>query len=132
MKKLILVILIILLAIVCVLNIRVRRVNIIADNDMYILSNVGESGSYTLIDSNKAICDLATFSYLVRSMEADGYKINREEYTNDYIDIVLTNEDLSFRMHYTLDGNFTSICDIYEKSYIPFTYINGIKEKGGL
>lgn len=90
---------------------------------MHLLSSAS-LGYYEVEDDNRVQCDLETFSFIVYEMVADNYKLISLEETKDFIEVSLSNEELSFRLHYTNDGNFVSICKVYEKSYVPLTYIN--------
>lgn len=116
--------LLLILAIVVVCFFKNEKINISVERDkMHLLSSAFLS-YYEVEDDNRVQCDLETFSFIVNEMVADNYKLVSLEETKDFIEVSLSNEELSFRLHYTNDGNFVSICKVYEKSYVPLTYIN--------
>ncbi len=79
---------------------------------------------YVITDSNKMMCDLSTVSLIVQNMKSDGYSVYQETDTENEVDVILQKDGLYIRMYYETAGMFTSIASAYEKSYIPFTYIN--------
>lgn len=116
--------LLLILAIVVVCFFKNEKINISVEWDkMHLLSSASLS-YYEVEDDNRVQCDLETFSFIVNEMVADNYELVSLEETKDFIEVSLSNEELSFRLHYTNDGNFVSICKVYEKSYVPLTYIN--------
>ena len=116
--------LLLILAIVVVCFFKNEKINISVERDkMHLLSSASLS-YYEVEDDNRVQCDLETFSFIVNEMVADNYELVSLEETKDFIEVSLSNEELSFRLHYTNDGNFVSICKVYEKSYVPLTYIN--------
>lgn len=116
--------LLLILAIVVVCFFKNEKINISVErNKMHLLSSASLS-YYEVEDDNRVRCDLETFSFIVNEMVADNYELVSLEETKDFIEVSLSNEELSFRLHYTNDGNFVSICKVYEKSYVPLTYIN--------
>lgn len=116
--------LLLILAIVVVCFFKNEKINISVErNKMHLLSSASLS-YYEVEDDNRVQCDLETFSFIVNEMVADNYELVSLEETKDFIEVSLSNEELSFRLHYTNDGNFVSICKVYEKSYVPLTYIN--------
>ncbi len=116
--------LLLILAIIVVCFFKNEKINISVERDkMHLLSSASLS-YYEVEDDNRVRCDLETFSFIVNEMVADNYELVSLEETKDFIEVSLSNEELSFRLHYTNDGNFVSICKVYEKSYVPLTYIN--------
>jgi hypothetical protein len=101
-----------------------EKIYISVERDKMHLLSSASLGYYEVEDDNRVQCDLETFSFIVNEMVADNYKLVSLEETKDFIEVSLSNEELSFRLHYTNDGNFVSICKVYEKSYVPLTYIN--------
>lgn len=116
--------LLLILAIVVVCFFKNEKINISVERDKMHLLSSASLGYYEVEDDNRVQCDLETFSFIVNEMVADNYKLVSLEETKDFIEVSLSNEELSFRLHYTNDGNFVSICKVYEKSYVPLTYIN--------
>lgn len=116
--------LLLILAIVVVCFFKNEKINISVERDKMHLLSSASLGYYEVEDDNRVQCDLETFSFIVNEMVADNYKLISLEETKDFIEVSLSNEELSFRLHYTNDGNFVSICKVYEKSYVPLTYIN--------
>lgn len=116
--------LLLILAIVVVCFFKNEKINISVERDKMHLLSSASIGYYEVEDDNRVQCDLETFSFIVNEMVADNYKLVSLEETKDFIEVSLSNEELSFRLHYTNDGNFVSICKVYEKSYVPLTYIN--------
>ncbi len=116
--------LLLILAIVVVCFFKNEKINISVERDKMHLLSSASLGYYEVEDDNRVQCDLETFSFIVNEMVADGYKRLSLEETTDFIEVSLSNEELSFRLHYTNDGNFMSVCKVYEKSYVPLTYIN--------
>lgn len=116
--------LLLILAIVVVCFFKNEKINISVERDKMHLLSSASLGYYEVEDDNRVQCDLETFSFIVNEMVADNYKLMSLEETKDFIEVSLSNEELSFRLHYTNDGNFVSICKVYEKSYVPLTYIN--------
>ena len=116
---------IIVLAITCVIFFIKITPDIEYDIDKMHLLGTTEFGYYDLVDdSNKMQCDLMTYSSLVNRMQADGYVIDTLVSDSSTLEVILTKDDVTFRLHYDASGEFTSICKEYEKSYVPFTYIN--------
>lgn len=101
-----------------------EKINTSVERDKLHLLSSASLGYYEVEDDNRVQCDLETFSFIVNAMVADNYELLNLEETIDFIEVSLSNEELSFRLHYTNDGNFMSICKVYEKSYVPLTYIN--------
>lgn len=99
-------------------------INFEIETNMYLLTQFSENMQYTVITDNTMKCDLTTISNIVLHLETDGYFINSEKFSKDTIDIILTKENIAYRLFYKKDGSLISICNEYEKSYIPFTYIN--------
>lgn len=116
--------LLLILAIVVVCFFKNEKIYISVERDKMHLLSSASLGYYEVEDDNRVQCDLETFSFIVNEMVADNYKLVSLEETKDFIEVSLSNEELSFRLHYTNDGNFVSICKVYEKSYVPLTYIN--------
>lgn len=116
--------LLLILAIVVVCFFKNEKIYISVERDKMHLLSSASIGYYEVEDDNRVQCDLETFSFIVNEMVADNYKLVSLEETKDFIEVSLSNEELSFRLHYTNDGNFVSICKVYEKSYVPLTYIN--------
>lgn len=116
--------LLLILAIVVVCFFKNENIYISVERDKMHLLSSASLGYYEVEDDNRVQCDLETFSFIVNEMVADNYKLVSLEETKDFIEVSLSNEELSFRLHYTNDGNFVSICKVYEKSYVPLTYIN--------
>lgn len=116
--------LLLILAIVVVCFFKNEKINISVERDKMHLLSSASLGYYEVEDDNRVQCDLETFSFIVNEMVADNYKLISLEETKNFIEVSLSNEELSFRLHYTNDGNFVSICKVYEKSYVPLTYIN--------
>lgn len=116
--------LLLILAIVVVCFFKNEKIYISVERDKMHLLSSASLGYYEVEDDNRVQCDLETFSFIVNEMVADNYKLVSLEETKDFIEVSLSNEELSFRLHYTNDGNFMSICKVYEKSYVPLTYIN--------
>lgn len=116
--------LLLILAIVVVCFFKNEKINISIERDKMHLLSSASLGYYEVEDDNRVQCDLETFSFIVNEMVADNYKLISLEETKNFIEVSLSNEELSFRLHYTNDGNFVSICKVYEKSYVPLTYIN--------
>lgn len=116
--------LLLILAVVVVCFFKNEKINISVERDKMHLLSSASLGYYEVEDDNRVQCDLETFSFIVNEMVADNYKLISLEETKDFIEVSLSNEELSFRLHYTNDGNFVSICKVYEKSYVPLTYIN--------
>lgn len=116
--------LLLILAIVVVCFFKNENIYISVERDKMHLLSSASLGYYEVEDDNRVQCDLETFSFIVNEMVADNYKLMSLEETKDFIEVSLSNEELSFRLHYTNDGNFVSICKVYEKSYVPLTYIN--------
>lgn len=116
--------LLLILAIVVVCFFKNEKINISVERDKMHLLSSASLGYYEVEDDNRVQCDLETFSFIVNEMVADNYKLISLEETKDFIEVSLSIEELSFRLHYTNDGNFVSICKVYEKSYVPLTYIN--------
>ena len=95
------------------------------EKDVMHLLSTDKFCSYETTESTNVLnCDLATYSAIINNMVADGFNMMSKEESKDFIDIVLKKDSLSFRLHYDSNEVLTSICDVYEKSYIPFTYIN--------
>ncbi len=115
--------LLLILAIVVVCFFKNEKIYISVERDKMHLLSSASLGYYEVEDDNRVQCDLETFSFIVNEMVADNYKLVSLEETKDFIEVSLSNEELSFRLHYTNDGNFVSICKVYEKSYVPLTYI---------
>lgn len=116
--------LLLILAIVVVCFFKNEKINISVERDKMHLLSSASLGYYEVEGDNRVQCDLETFSFIVNEMVADNYKLVSLEETKDFIEVSLSNEELSFRLHYTNDGDFVSICKVYEKSYVPLTYIN--------
>lgn len=116
--------LLLILAIIVVCFFKNEKINISVERDKMHLLSSASLGYYEVEDDNRVQCDLETFSFIVNEMVADNYKLISLEEAKDFIEVSLSNEELSFRLHYTNDGNFVSICKVYEKSYVPLTYIN--------
>lgn len=116
--------LLLILAIIVVCFFKNEKINISVERDNMHLLSSASLGYYEVEDDNRVQCDLETFSFIVNEMVADNYKLISLEEAKDFIEVSLSNEELSFRLHYTNDGNFVSICKVYEKSYVPLTYIN--------
>lgn len=92
---------------------------------MHLLKDVTGFGTYTLSDeTNRMFCDLATFSYLIQKMQEDGYVLEDLEESEDFIEVRLDKDEIILRMRYTDKGDFICFCKVYEKSYIPMTYLN--------
>lgn len=94
------------------------------DSNLYLVDSAGADMQYEVTGSNTMICDLETVSSVVKLMKADGYDFNLLSVSDDYIDFVLSKDKLSIRILYKSDKEFTSIANVYEKSYVPITYIN--------
>lgn len=112
--------------ILCIVLVKSETPEMLLEKDMLYRLNTEDFGYYEITESTNIInCDLMTFSSIVNRMTSDGYVIVKEDNTSDFIDVLLSNNDLSFRLHYSHNEILTSICKVYEKSYIPFTYITG-------
>lgn len=85
------------------------------DDSMFILTAVQDSMKYERLTDNTMKCDLATYSNIVLKMLEDGYEITDEEYSEDFIDIVLSQNGVSYRLYYEQSGDFISLSDVYEK-----------------
>lgn len=116
--------LLLIFAIIMVCFFKNEKINTSVERDKLHLLSSASLGYYEVEDNNRVQCDLETFSFIVNAMVADNYELLNLEETIDFIEVSLSNEELSFRLHYTNDGNFMSICKVYEKSYVPLTYIN--------
>lgn len=116
--------LLLIFAIIMVCFFKNEKINTSVERDKLHLLSSASLGYYEVEDDNRVQCDLETFSFIVNAMVADNYELLNLEETIDFIEVSLSNEELSFRLHYTNDGNFMSICKVYEKSYVPLTYIN--------
>lgn len=101
------------------------KISMTVEKDVMHLLDVRDCGVYVLSeDNNRMTCDLTTFSYLVCRMQADGYILSGKEEAAGYIEVCLSRDGTAVRLHYDSGGNFTSICKLYEKSYLPLTYLN--------
>lgn len=100
------------------------QIQVTVEKDIMHLLTVQSSGLYTLSDdANRMQCDLTTFSYLVYKMQGDGYVLSDVTESAECIEVFLNKDALAFRLHYDNKGNFISICQMYEKSYVPLTYL---------
>lgn len=111
--------------ILCVVLVKVNTPDIEIIKDKVYRLDTDNFGYYETTEATNSInCDLTTFSSIVNSMLADGYVIDKESNYEEGIDLMLSKDSLTFRLYYSNNENLTSICKFYEKSYIPFTYIN--------
>ena len=116
-----------LLALICTCILTAARVFvpvIKVNNSMFRLMMVHDSKKYERLTDNTMKCDLVTYSNIVLMMIEDGYVITSEESSDEFIDVVLTQGDTSYRLYYEASEDFISLSNVYEKSYIPMTYIN--------
>lgn len=116
--------LLIILAIIIIAGLNNAKINFTVQRDiMHLLSNP-HLGRYEVIDINKVECDFETYSYIINAMRNDGYSIQKLDECELYVETLLCKNDLQFRLHYDKSGILVSICRVYEKSYMPLTYIN--------
>lgn len=94
--------LLLILAIVVVCFFKNEKINISVERDKMHLLSSASLGYYEVEDDNRVQCDLETFSFIVNEMVADNYKLVSLEETKDFIEVSLSNEELSFRLHYTM------------------------------
>lgn len=117
-------ILLLTLGLVVFLSIQHVKLKVTVEKDVMHLLNAQEFGDYRLTeDFNKMTCDLVTFSCLVHRMQMDGYVIEDATESTKFIEVYLSKGEIAIRLRYDNGGNFMSVCKIYEKSYIPLTYL---------
>ncbi|MBQ2885813.1 MAG: hypothetical protein IJE43_18980 [Alphaproteobacteria bacterium] len=108
----------------CLLYDKTKPKFIIEQGQLQLLTEV-ECGLYEMTSELNVInCDLATVSYIVQQMQDDEFEIEQVVTNKVYMDIFLNRDIDTYRLHYTKDGILISICNNYEKSFVPFTYIN--------
>lgn len=97
---------------------------IIEQGQLQLLTGV-DCGVYeTTSELNVLLCDISTVSYIVQEMQEDSYYLECVVADTESMDVFLSKEADIYRLHYTKDGTLMSICNKYEKSFVPFTYIN--------
>lgn len=97
---------------------------IIEQSQLQLLTDV-ECGVYeTTSEFNVLTCDIATVSYLVQQMQEDDYVLEQIQADMTAMDIYIGKGTDMYRLHYIKEGTLISICNVYEKSFMPFTYIN--------
>ena len=108
----------------CLLYGKTKPKFIIEQGQLQLLTEV-ECGLYEMTSELNVInCDLATVSYIVQQMRDDEFEIEQVVTNKVYMDVFLNRDIDTYRLHYTKDGTLISICNNYEKSFVPFTYIN--------
>lgn len=130
-KVLVMVDLLILLVILIVIYVLKGVPEVVVKKDMVLLETDYRVGDYTILQDNKMYCDLSTFSWIVSYMVKGGFVVEGINSTEQSLDVVVARDDLKVRMYYEIDGSLTSICNQYEKSYIPISYINSNRVFGG-
>lgn len=130
-KVLVMIDLLVLLIILTVIYVLKGVPEVVIKKDMVLLETDYEVGDYTVLQDNKMSCDLSTFSWVVSYMVKDGFIVESINSTEQSLDVVVARDDLKVRMYYEIDGSLTSICNQYEKSYIPISYINSNRVFGG-
>lgn len=107
----------------CVILYKSQGVRIVKNENMFLLQG-SSIPVYTALSDNVYNCNLGAISNMYINMIRDNYSLQRIELNTSYIDIVLSNGKVQHRIHYLQNGECTTISNPYEKSNLPFTYIN--------
>lgn len=104
---------------------RYNPISIEIDNtEFYLLDEVSENSYLQRYSENTGKTDLVGISNIILNMLDDGYKIQNYKNTGDYIDIILQNNDEVHRLYFNKEYELTVISSPYNKSIVPYTYIN--------
>lgn len=109
---------------VCMLF-RENRVVWGGSTELHILSRQDDPGFYRQASPNVYYADMVTFSNIVSNMCEDGFVVEAVESSDEELDVILTKDEESYRLHYYSEQLMIVIGKCYEKSYIPYSYING-------
>jgi len=115
--------LILFICVVAILLVDRNKPNFIRDDTLILLESNIQYGDFDIIEENRMVCDLVTVSNIILNMQKDGYAMEQLSDSREYLDFALSKDSEVHRIHYNLTGEFTSICNQYEKSYLPITYI---------
>lgn len=107
----------------CFILYKSQGVKITKNENMFLLPGVSMP-VYTALSDNVYSCNVGAVSNMYRNMIKGDYSLQRIELNNTYVDIILSNGKSQHRIHYLQNGECTIISNPYEKSNLPFTYIN--------